>query len=249
MRLFISHIHEEAPFALVLKTWLESSFSGHCDVFVSSDLDDIPPGAKWFEDMDLALRDSRILLVLCSPSSLCRPWVNFETGCAWMKGSSIIPLCHSGQNVFDLPMPFSRFQALRVEDSDFCGNLITSIAKGLSLGKVPRIDLTSMRQEIDAALNGIEQPQVSSKSSTSSSSDEYTDEQLSMLHMLAKSNLDMLPEDAFARKLRIPLQKTRFFLDGLEDGGLVDALRTMEGPADYRLTKKGRGYAVTRGLV
>ena len=36
MKVFISHVSEEAPLALVLKEWIENSFLGQVDVFVSS---------------------------------------------------------------------------------------------------------------------------------------------------------------------------------------------------------------------
>ncbi|HYR02507.1 MAG TPA: toll/interleukin-1 receptor domain-containing protein, partial [Syntrophobacteria bacterium] len=85
MRVFISHISEEAPLAHVLKDWIESSFAGQCDVFVSSDKDDIPAGSKWLEEIESALGSASALIVLCSPSSLSRPWISFETGCGWIK--------------------------------------------------------------------------------------------------------------------------------------------------------------------
>jgi hypothetical protein len=55
MKLFISHISEEASLALVLKDWIESSFAGQCQVFVSSDKDDIPAGSRWLDEIDKAL--------------------------------------------------------------------------------------------------------------------------------------------------------------------------------------------------
>ena len=55
MNVFISHISEEAHIAKVLKEWIESSFLGQCDVFVSSDKEDIPAGSKWLDQIDTAL--------------------------------------------------------------------------------------------------------------------------------------------------------------------------------------------------
>ena len=77
MKIFISHISEEAPIALVLKNWIESSFIGQCDVFVSSDLDDIPAGSKWLKKIEQALDSAVVIVVLCSPLSLLKPWINF----------------------------------------------------------------------------------------------------------------------------------------------------------------------------
>ena len=52
MIIFMSHITEEAPIAEVLKDWIESSFLGQCEVFVSSDRDSMPAGSKWLEEID-----------------------------------------------------------------------------------------------------------------------------------------------------------------------------------------------------
>ena len=58
MRVFISHIAEEAPLALTLKNLIESTFSGQLDVFASSDSEDIPPGARWLQRITDALAES-----------------------------------------------------------------------------------------------------------------------------------------------------------------------------------------------
>lgn len=118
-KIFLSHISEEAPIAIVLKDWIESSFAGQCEVFVSSDKSSNPPGSRWLDLVDTALSDSKAFIVLCSPNSLHRPWINFETGCGWIKRVPIIPICHSGQEAGNLPMPISLFQGVELESSDF----------------------------------------------------------------------------------------------------------------------------------
>lgn len=152
MKIFISHISEESSLAIVLKEWIESSFAGHCDVFVSSDKDNIPAGSRWLVEIDRALGEAVAFIVLCSPSSLVRPWVNFETGCGWIKGVPIIPICHSGQKKKELPSPISQFQALDLDDLGFVKALLSSLSKYLKFSKIPRIDENSMKQELLSAL-------------------------------------------------------------------------------------------------
>jgi hypothetical protein len=152
MKVFISHISEEAPLAHVLKEWMEGSFPGLIEVFVSSDIHDLPGGRKWLDEIDTALQDAQLFLVLCSPHSLPRPWINFETGCAWIKRIPILPLCHSGQAKGNLPPPISEFQALEVEDPSFIGDFLSSLAEHLSISKLPRIDQRAMKDEIGSAL-------------------------------------------------------------------------------------------------
>jgi hypothetical protein len=89
--IFISHISEEAPVAHTLKDWIESTFPERCAVFVSSDIRDIPAGSRWLEEIEQALGAARVLLVVCSPLSLTRPWINVETGCALIKRVPVVP--------------------------------------------------------------------------------------------------------------------------------------------------------------
>jgi len=155
IRVFISHINEEAPIAQVLKDWLESSFAGQCEVFVSSDKDDIPAGSRWLEVIDGAVGAASALIVLCSPSSISRPWINFEMGGAWVKRIPIIPICHSGQKKNALPSPISMLQALELEDEHFVIDLLSSLAKHLGFGKVPRIDQAAMGKELIETAGGM----------------------------------------------------------------------------------------------
>jgi TIR domain len=97
MRIFISHVAAEAPMALALKETLEGSFPGGVFVFVSSSAEDLIPGEKWLEKIENELKRSDLLIVICSPASLSRPWINFELGCGCMRGLNVIPICHAGQ--------------------------------------------------------------------------------------------------------------------------------------------------------
>jgi hypothetical protein len=155
MKVFVSHITEESPLAQVIKEWVETSFPGYLEVFVSSDIHDVPAGIKWRREIEAALEASQIFLVLCSPSSLPRPWINLETGCAWIKKIPIIPLCHSGQEKGLLPPRISEFQALLIDDPEFIDDLILSLSKALGISKFPRIDKERMKSEISTAIQMI----------------------------------------------------------------------------------------------
>ncbi len=128
MSIFISHINEESRIAIVLKEWIESTFADQCKVFVRSDNEDLPAGSRWLDQITAALEDSRVLITICSPNSIVRPWINFETGCAWIKGIQVIPVCHSGLLKSKLPNPLSMFQALDLDQKDFCKLLFSGVA-------------------------------------------------------------------------------------------------------------------------
>jgi hypothetical protein len=82
---FVSHISEDKQTAGRLKNVLTRDFPGLLDVFLSSDTQSIAAGEEWLQSIEQALRDSAMLLVLCSPDSIRRPWINFEAGAAWMR--------------------------------------------------------------------------------------------------------------------------------------------------------------------
>jgi hypothetical protein len=132
VRAFISHISEEAKVAAGLKEALDRDFLGILDVFVSSDGESIAAGEEWLKSIDEALRGSKLLITLCSPISIRRPWINFEAGAAWMLNVPIIPLCHAGLTPRDLPMPLSLRQGLLLDEAEHLRRLYKRIADVLS---------------------------------------------------------------------------------------------------------------------
>ena len=93
--LFVSHITIEAPIAAVLKKIIAEDFIGIVDLFTSSDVTSIQGGEKWLDTIRAAIAESAAVLVLCSESSINRPWVQFEIGAAWATGKRIIPICQA----------------------------------------------------------------------------------------------------------------------------------------------------------
>lgn len=113
---FISHITEEKELAIELKRLIEESFLGMLEVFVSSDEDSITSGSRWLDNITEALKNCVIELILCSPESVKRPWINFEAGAGWIREINVIPLCHSGMEVSNLPIPLNLLQAVKISD-------------------------------------------------------------------------------------------------------------------------------------
>src|SRR5262245_44800720 len=112
--LFVSHISTEAPIAALLKKIIADDFIRIVDLFASSDVTGIQAGDAWLDAIKTAIADSAAVLVLCSGTSIHRPWVQFEIGAAWATGKRIIPVCHSGMTMADLPMPLSSLEALEL---------------------------------------------------------------------------------------------------------------------------------------
>ena len=106
-RLFVSHISEERNTAELFKTALNRDFLGMVEVLVSSDTESIAAGEEWLRSIEKALHQCSVFVILCSPESIRRPWINFEAGAAWMQHVPLIPVCHAGLLPRDLKIPLS----------------------------------------------------------------------------------------------------------------------------------------------
>ena len=154
MNVFISHITEEASLASVLKEWVESTFLGQVDVFVSKH--DISLGQQWFRRLEEELTDAKAMLVLCSKRSVSMPWINFETGAVHNKGIPVIPVCYAGITTDTLPAPLRFFQGLDATAEDFGVKIIADLAKHLGYTRTPVIRYEEMTAKVQEALAQIE---------------------------------------------------------------------------------------------
>ena len=71
------------------------------------------------------------MLVLCSTTSVSKPWVNFEAGAGHARKIPIYPICHSGLDVESLPKPLQFFQGLVAEDASFSVQLMKGLTQNL----------------------------------------------------------------------------------------------------------------------
>lgn len=147
--IFVSHISEEAELAAVIKRHLLDDFLGLLEVFVSSDIESIGAGQNWLVSLETALRQSSLLLVLCSHASLRRPWVNFEIGAAWIKPVPIVPVCHSGLEPSALPIPLSQLQGIEASDREGLSRLYLAVAKTIG-GRVPKGNQDQLIDEVSS---------------------------------------------------------------------------------------------------
>ena len=111
---------------------------GLVKVFVSSDTESIAAGEEWLKSLEQALDDCAVFLILCSPQSIKRPWINFEAGAAWIRKIPIVPICHAGLTPRDLPMPLSLRQAISLGDPQGISRLYTRIAEIIGCRIPPR---------------------------------------------------------------------------------------------------------------
>lgn len=139
---FVSHIHEDAETATRLKEWIEERLLGAVEVFVSSDGSSIRGGDRWMETIETALRASKLVVVLCTPSSTQRRWVFFEAGGAFFLGARVIPVCSNGLVREQLEAPLSFLQAFHLADASHLKQLLGEIASHAGL-RAPSSDLST----------------------------------------------------------------------------------------------------------
>lgn len=108
--IFISHITEEKEIAKSIKEFLERRFLKTINVFASSHEESLKLGDDWMSTIKMSMKDCKLIIVLCSPLSITRPWINFEAGAGWIRDIPVIPLCHSGLTPGKLPVPINSLQ-------------------------------------------------------------------------------------------------------------------------------------------
>jgi hypothetical protein len=77
------------------------------------DAHDILPGERWRDQIERALRQSRVLIMVLTPKSVQRPWTFFELGAALADGKRIVPVLSEDVDPADIPALVSQFQFVR----------------------------------------------------------------------------------------------------------------------------------------
>jgi len=252
MRIFISHINEEAKVASVLKKWLESIFQSQVAVFVSSDSDDIPACSKWFEQIDSALKESELLIVLCSRKSISRPWINFDAGCGWIRRIPIIPICYSGMTKDSLPTPLSMLQGINAHEQDFSTKLLDSIASHLGVIQTHQINTEAFDYAIQNAISTVgktEQGFNEKKSKKTEGVNALQDIEIEILKTLALGDDQRFTVNLLATILKIPLQKAGYYLVKMAENELIQDILAIDSPTTYMLDQAGRKYLIENGLL
>jgi uncharacterized protein YegL len=141
--LFISHIHEDAQIAKCVKKFLDESFLGIFDIFVSSDGASIRAGENWSSSTEHALLRAELVVALITDNAKDRRWIYFECGGAYFARKRVIPVCCRGFKIADLAAPLSWLQAIDGSHSESVERLIYDIAVSCKL-RPPRTNLSEL---------------------------------------------------------------------------------------------------------
>jgi len=110
--IFISHIHEEGTIAQAIKNELEKCFPAKVHVYLS---EIVPFGDDWQKSVNTNLKEANLILILFSPDSIERPWINIEAGYGIISGKKVIPLFCLGLNQDRLHYMYQRLKGIDVE--------------------------------------------------------------------------------------------------------------------------------------
>ena len=114
-KIFISFIHEEENLAKLVQEFIQVELGWEANAFLSSDPWQVYGGEIWLDRIKEELKTAEVIILMLSPASIGRPWVNFEAGAAWLTGKVLIPVCYGGLEKGNLPHPYSGIQSLSLK--------------------------------------------------------------------------------------------------------------------------------------
>lgn len=158
---FISHISEEHPVAVRMQQLIGEALSGTLPVFVSSDRKSIESGDPWYDSILGGIRKSQAIVLLLSPASIGRPWINFEAGIGIGQDSQVIPVVWRGLSKGDIGLPLGRLHARELRDegdltallqslATICGTLFNPSTVSAFLQELPALDNSIPRLGVSA---------------------------------------------------------------------------------------------------
>lgn len=141
---FISHITEERETALLLKDFLHRVFSRELPIFVSSDYESIGGGDVWFTKVVDGLKGSSVVLVLLSPDSIDRRWINFEAGVGVGADTTVIPVAVHGLRHGEVGHPLASLQIRSLESREGVNALLRDVGEKIGQLQKAMIDADAL---------------------------------------------------------------------------------------------------------
>jgi hypothetical protein len=142
---FISFASENRELAEYIHKYLNNLFQGECRFWLSTE---IAPGADWQTKLLSELDKSHGLLLLLTPQSLEKRWVNVEAGACWVAKKPIFPLICGGVSVHHLQPPITAFQAVQIEERSSVRQLVSEIAVFSNLRVPPIYDASDFAKQV-----------------------------------------------------------------------------------------------------
>lgn len=132
--IFISHITEEKAIARRLKQLFLDSLSPQPPVFVSSDYKSIASGDAWYQKILNGLKSSQAIILILSPNSVDRRWINYEAGIGIGQESAVMPVVWLGLSKNDVGLPLNHFFIHDLTDEEGLKALVADVAGACKVG-------------------------------------------------------------------------------------------------------------------
>lgn len=88
------------------------------------DAHEILPGERWRDQIEKALRQSRVLIMVLTPESIQRPWTFFELGAALADKKRIVPVLSEEVALADIPTVVRQFQFVREKSPELAAKRV-----------------------------------------------------------------------------------------------------------------------------
>ena len=134
MHIFLSHAKANAGLAAALADVLEHLGA---TTFLASRAGDIRADENWLRGIERALEEADAYIVLLTPESTLRPWVNFEAGAAWFSEKQLLFLRVRALAPEDIPLPISSRQIYALDDVEHFASVLDAL--GLRCGELGEI--------------------------------------------------------------------------------------------------------------
>ncbi len=123
---FISYYRGDTEISKKIVSLLKArpGLGGNYSVFLGED--GLHAGSEWLSEIRKRLVDSEHVILICSPTSITRPWVAFEIGMALQLGKNVCVYCHSGMNKEQITLLSKQNDSLceKIEQHAKPGNIV-----------------------------------------------------------------------------------------------------------------------------
>lgn len=149
-RVFLSHAAADRPMAQRIAEELQGMLPD-ADVFVASRPGHIDTGEEWWPRIQHELREADAYVVLLTPNSIERPWINFECGAAWMIQRGLLTVSAGGLDRGKVPEPLKYFQITSLEEGHEAAAAFRPWGLDLADPQALADDLKRIAAELDEA--------------------------------------------------------------------------------------------------
>jgi hypothetical protein len=120
-KIFLAYSSKDRP-------WVEQFSSALREAGIESwfDIADLAPGEPWQDQLEVALRTSRTLVLILTPNSIDNPWTLFELGAAIGDNKRIIPVVAQHFDWKQAPLMLKRYQLLEASSPQKAGKRVAA---------------------------------------------------------------------------------------------------------------------------